>query len=156
MWLLLLKDFRFWLLSALLVAGATAGVQTLRLGKAKAELVAFVSQTAAAGEAQKAANALTAYNDLKRKEKADEENRRTVAALRASVERLRSDFRPGGGAAAPAPAGSKCPDGQACFDRAEYLRADGVFVEEARGIADSCTAMNIDLDTAKRWAQDPR
>lgn len=129
-------------------------VQTKRLGETRAEHAAYVATVTAEAERASRENALRAMRELRAKERADEENARTVAALRARVERLRRESPAvSGGAAAPAPAASKCPDGQVCFDAAEYQRAYGVFAAGARAVADSCTEMIADLDTAKGWAR---
>lgn len=101
-------------------------------------------------------NEARAKADKERKEQADAENARTRAADQRTIAGLRAaaakrDSR--GGSAAAAPAGSKCPDGLTCFDRAEYQRALGEFDSEARRGADEGTAVTADLNTAKRWAQ---
>ena len=95
-----------------------------------------------------------AASDRQAKEKADEENKRTIADLRADIKRLR---RPAsGGSVSANPAGSRCPDGQVCYDKALYQRADGIFVAGARGLADESSEIAADLATAQVWAKDIR
>ena len=126
-------------------------VQTLRLGTCKAEFATFVGGVDALGKAAEKASQDKAMRDKLFKENADAENTRTVAALRATVKRLR-DASPSGSFVPAAPAGASRPD-LACFDRAEYQRADGGFTEGARGLADEGTAATVNLNTAKDWAR---
>ncbi len=51
-----------------------------------------------------------------------------------------------------APSGSKSPEGQACFDRAELQRAYGKLVEELRAIAAEGSEVEAALKTAREWA----
>ena len=66
--------------------------------KLDAQYQSFSQGVARLGEQAKAKNALQALNDLKAKERADEQNRRITAGLRADIKRLRDDrARAGGG-----------------------------------------------------------
>ena len=113
----------------------------------------FVGGVAAIGHAAEAANAKQALNDLKAKERADDENKRVTTALRVGIERMRHDRDSARSSIVPpAPAGSKCPDGQACFDRAELERTLRDYRSEVRGLVDEGSAVTVDLDTAKKWA----
>lgn len=120
------------------------------------EFSQFKGGLAALGlEAEKRAKA-QADKDKADKEKTDDENKAARARDAATIARLRSDAAARdsrGGSVSPAPGGSKCPDGQTCFDRAEYQRALGEFDSEARRGADEGTSVTTDLDSAKRWAQ---
>ena len=137
----------------ILALGGLVWLQTSRLDDLRAEYEQFKGGVEALGRAAKDAAAAKEAEDKKRKESADAENAKTVAALNSRIAGLRKQLSTSGGSLSPSPAGSRCPDGQTCFDRAEYQRADGDFVAEARGLADEGTAVTADLDTAKRWAQ---
>lgn len=97
-----------------------------------------------------------AATDKAKQEAANAENDRSLGALRSDLARLRADALardPRGGSMSPAPAGSKCPDDQTCFDRALYQRAVGEFDSEARSGADEGSQVTVDLNSAKLWAQ---
>lgn len=106
----------------------------------------------AIGEAQAAKTAAIKDADRKRKELADEENEHDLAVLRGTIARLRAD-RADRSIVPAAPAASKCPDGQACFDRAELQRALERYRDAVRGLADESSEVAVQLDTARRWAQ---
>ena len=136
--------------------GIALKVQTARLDHCKAEYAAFVAETKRLGEeAQRKAKETEAKN-LKAKEIADADTTKLRTDNAALARRLRQSTRAGGGSLSPAPAGSKCPQGQTCFDTAEYQRADGIFVTGARKLADEGTAVSIDLNTARKWADTVR
>ena len=119
----------------------------------KCESAMTFAQKAAilAEDAKKKAEARAA-DDRKAKEKADAENERTIAGLRADIKRLRKPTALGGSMSAN-PAGSRCPDGQVCYDKALYQRTDGIFVAGARGLADEGSEIAVDLATAQVWAK---
>lgn len=78
-------------------------------------------------------------------ERQNEENTRRSTALERELARLRGGpvfTLPG------APAGSKCPEGAVCFDRAQFFGEYGKFRTEIREIAGQCSKVAIDLDTA--------
>lgn len=140
------------------------GIQTGRLALAqrevatlKNEFAAFKGGVAALGEKAKADALAKQTADKERKDKADAENKRTADALRADIERLRLERDRANRRLLPAaPSGSKCPEGQACFDRAELEREIRGRMDEVRAelrkLVDEGSAVTIDLDTAKRWA----
>lgn len=146
------------LLLALAVAG-DALLAKLYVG-AKADVAriqqaydSFVAQERALGEKAKAEAEATKKADIVAREKADAENAAAVARLNTTIGELRHQRDSARSAfLSAAPAGSKCPQGQACFDRAEFERAYGGLVKELRGLADEGTAVTTDLNTAKRWA----
>lgn len=126
------------------------------LAIARDRYTSFVAATKKAGDDQNKEAEKKRLEDEKRKKEADDENSRkhaadalTIAGLRATAAKRNS----GGGSVSPAPTGSKCPEGQTCFDRAEYQRAIGDFDSGARRIADEGTAVTADLDTSKKWAK---
>ena len=112
----------------------------------------FKSQVATAGmEAQAKAKAQAAA-DKRAKEQADNENQKTITSLRTDIKRLR-DSSARGSYVPAAPAGAVRP-GLACFDRPQLERAIRDLVAEVRGLVDEGSETTVDLDTAKRWAQD--
>ena len=113
----------------------------------------FVAQVKVEGERSEAeAKARTAAEKLS-KEQADAENKKSAAANAASIAELRHQRDSARRAfLSSSPPGSVCPDGQACFLKADFERAYGKLVADLRGIADQGTAVTIDLDTAKKWA----
>lgn len=154
------------LILVILLALATAGdaiLAKLYVG-AKEDLATmtqkfngFVAQVKVAGNKQEAEAKAKMMADKLAKDTADAENAATVSRLNGTIGRLRADAdRARGGLLPAAPAGSRRPD-LACFDRAEYQRADGIATEKlyrgARGLADEGTAATVALDTGKRWAQ---
>lgn len=90
--------------------------------------------------------------DEKRKEESDVENVRLRAALDAATRRLRdarasSSFVPPAAPNAPSPA-------DATFQRAELERALRTLDSGIQELVDEGSKAVIDLDTAKRWAQE--
>ena len=137
-------------LIALLTLGI--GVQTKRLESCKSDHAAFVATVKAEGEAAKAKADAQALEDKQRKEKADAKNRIAIAGYRNTIKQLRESANTSGGSMSSNPAGSRCPEGQVCYDKSEYQRADGIFVKGARGLADEGSQIAIDLSTAQEWA----
>lgn len=141
-----------WVAGAAIGFGGAWTVQGWRLDALKSEYSSFKGGVAALGEQAKAANAKIALGNLKAKERADEENLRTTATLRADIERLRHDRDSARGSFVPAaPAAARRPD-LACFDRDELESAIRELVVEVRGLTDQGDAATLDLNTAKRWA----
>lgn len=150
-------------IGALVIALLLYGyIETLRLerdhaykveAQAKADLLLFKTEVAALGKkAESDKNAKEAADQLK-KEKADAENSAALAVLAGDIKRLRDERDSRASTIPERPAGSKCPDGQACFDRAELERALRDYRSEVRRLVDEGAAVTIDLNTAKRWAQ---
>lgn len=123
--------------------------------KVVAEFTQFKVATKAVGDAREAETARINKLNKDNKEKADAENKRRAAAMRADIERLRNERDSARSSfLSQPPAGSVCPDGQTCVDRAEYLAAYRALVERLRAIGDQGTEVTNDLDTAKIWAKD--
>lgn len=112
----------------------------------------FEAATEAFSVAAKQHSEQVAKADKLRKEKADAENKRTINNLRADVKRLRDERTRGGGLSAPAPS-AESPD-RICFDPAKLSGALRKFDEGVLGIVAECSEAVINLDTAKRWAQE--
>lgn len=117
----------------------------------KERFEAYKGQVAAVGKAQEERTAARVALDNLLKEEADEDNRAAHARLQSAIGELRRE-RARRSIVPAAPAASKCPDGQACFDRTELERAIEHFRDGVRGLADEGSAVMIDLDTAKEWA----
>lgn len=139
--------------AAILLLGFALKVQTDRLRAVQAEYGQFKGGVEALGAAAADAAAKKEKDDRERKEKADAENLKTIAALRADVKRLR-DARSGSSFVPGPAAGASRPD-LACFDRAELESALRRFDQELQGIVDEGSAATVDLNTAKVWAQSP-
>ena len=141
---------------ATVAAANWARVQTEKRAEVEGKFNSFKADVDEKGKVAAKAAKDKEDQDRKRQEKADAENDRTITDLRARIARLRE--QPGsnfsGGSMSPAPAGSRCPETQTCFDRAEYQRTDGAFVKGARGLADEGSEVEADLNTARLWAQD--
>ena len=169
---LLLGNWRLVLLGVLVLA---IGVQTWRLDRAQtreasiqAAFDKFKGGVAALGAKAQEEALRKEAEDKAKKEKADAENKqsqdllqRDNALIRADRDRLRRERDAARGRSVPeAPAGSKCPDGQACFDRAilegalqEHRARIRGRLDEAGGLLEEGSALEADLNTAKRWAQ---
>lgn len=135
-WLKLL-DPRIWIALALVVVTTAVLGYTYHLGGEgpRAELAAKVKAEQAA-----------ALQRMKNVERTNEENDRRTAALNARLAEL---LRKPPADLGPAPAGSRCPEGQLCFDGPEFTRARGEFYSEVRQIAGEGTKVGIDLGSAK-------
>ena len=131
------------------------GRATAKYDRLNAEYNQFKGGVEMAGRLAKVAADKQALADRQAKEKADEENRTALAAANARIAKLRAlaaQRNSRGGSVSAAPAGSHCPDGQVCFDRAEYQRAVGEFDSGARRLADEGAKVTVDLNTAREWA----
>jgi hypothetical protein len=148
--------------AALVVSAAAGawwihGIDQKKYDKLNAEYASFQGGVAALAEDARQRAARTDATNARNKERADEENRKRAIAVAATVRKLRADADDARRRfLSEAPAGSKCPDGQVCFDAAEFERAHGDLVARVRAGADEGTAMTLDLDTAKAWARDVR
>lgn len=136
-----------------LIAAAIYGFGWLQ-GAHREQLKAakFEAATEALGVAAKQHAEQVAKADKLRKEKADAENKRTINNLRADVKRLRDERTRGGGLSAPAPS-AESPD-RICFDPAKLSGALRKFDEGVLGLVEGCSESVINLDTAKKWAQE--
>lgn len=132
--------------------GVACKVQTSRLEALRAEYEAFKAKVEVLGQAAKKAAEAQEAADRLRKEQADAENKRSTDALLADIKRLR-DARSGRRIVPPSPVASKCPDGQACFQRAELEQSLRDYRSGIRGLVDEGSAVTVDLDSARRWAQ---
>lgn len=141
--------------AAVVIAGLLIAVkvQSARLDSVKSEYATFKAQVEANGRIAEANARAQEAKDKQNKEKADAENKRTTDSLRVAIKRLRDANDTSGGSMSGNPPGSRCPDGQTCFDTALYRGADGEFVKGARGLADEGSQVETDLNTARSWAQ---
>ena len=124
-----------------------------KLDKAVAEHNQFKGGVAALGEAAKTAAAVKALQDIKAKERADENTKRNLERSRSDIARLRADAdRARGGRLPAAPAGSGCPAAWVCYDRAALERADRARRDSIRSAADRGTEVEINHREAVEWA----
>ena len=138
--------------AALLIAGLgiVVKVQTSRLEAVTAEYTTFKADVKAMGElAQKVADAQKAV-DKSKKEKADANNAKTVAALADTIKRLR-DERTSSSLLPPASPDSRNPE-VVSFDRTQLDGALSGFVEGAANLIVEGSKAVVDLNTAKQWA----
>lgn len=123
-----------------------------KLDKVTADFNQFKGGVAALGREAAARNAKTALNDIKRKERADEENARRTAALAAAVAKLRADAdRTRGGFVSALAAAARRADKAEEFG-AKFERAYRELVQEIRAVGDDGDKAVTDLDSAKEWA----
>jgi hypothetical protein len=136
---------------AILVLVGAVKVQTSRLESCKQEFEAFQTKVRTLGELQEAETKRKDAANAAAKEKADDQAKRRRAADAAIIRSLR-ESRPGSSVVPAAPATSSRPD-LACFERFDYQRTTGEFIEAVRGLADEGSAATLSLDVAKEWAQ---
>jgi hypothetical protein len=134
-------------LFALMSAGLW--IQTKRLER----YASFAASVKAEGEAAKARAKQRELQDFLNKERADGAYMVEIDGLRDRLKRLRSGAGGGGNAVPASPGGSSCPQGQACFDRAELERALRGLLAEVRGIVDEGSQIEAALKTAREWAR---
>ena len=149
-----------WTAAALILVAVAGGAayamhshDQVKYDALKTEYDTFKGGVAALGEQAKAAAALQALNDLKKRERADDENKRTHTADVNTILRLRAQLDSARGSYVPAAStGAARPD-LACFDRAALESALRELVTEVRGFVDEGAAATVDLNTAKLWEQ---
>jgi len=127
-------------------------VHTNRLESVKREYAAFVATVKAQGEEQLRRNKETIARDLKAKERIDAENRRLRSNLATRDLQLRQSRADAGYVPAASP-GSASPD-RAAFDRSELDGAIRQLDASVSGLIAEGDQARIDLDTARRWAQE--
>jgi len=140
---------------AIFGAGAYAEHKRMqpKLDKVTNEYNQFKGGVAALGQAAKTAAAKKALEDLKAKERADENAKRNTDRNRTDIARVRDAADRARGSGVPAaPPGSACPAAWVCFDAAAYERATGERRAEVRRIADKGTQVEIDHNEAIDWA----
>jgi len=149
---------KLWAVALILIAVFGAGWRIngnrwdAKYQKLDGEYQQFKGGVAALGQEAKTRNAVITLDNLKAKERADEEHTRQHGLDVSTIGRMRHDRDSAGGGTVPAaPAGSARPD-LACFDREALKSAYGRLVERVRGGADEGTAATIDLNVAKVWA----
>ena len=121
----------------------------------------FRGAVEAAGRAQNERTAERVKGDKARKEASDASYQVALTALGNDLGRLLNTPRPGIRVLPPSPAGSRCPDGQRCFDRGEFdsalrehqEREESIDEDAARLIGEGAT-LKLRLDTAVRWASE--
>lgn len=158
----LLLNWRVWAAAGIAVLMLAVYVQTVRLTACKAEYAKFVGGVEALGKAAQKAAQDKAMQDKLFKENADAENARTTDGLRADLDAARKRLRDerARGRTLSAPAATAASPDKTCFNPAllagAIQRLDegiGRFEEGVLGIVESGSQAVIDLDTARRWAQ---
>lgn len=141
------------LVLALIACANWARVQTEKRAEIEGRFTAFRAGVEERGRQAENDAKKKAEMDRKLQEAADAENRNTIADLRARIKRMRdTGANTSGGSLSTAPAGSRCPEGQTCFDTALYRGAVRGFIEEIRRLADEGAEIAADLETARKWA----
>ena len=138
------------LLGLAIGGGGAWHVQGLRLDAVQAEYKGFVTQVDATGKAaeKEAARVIAAGKEAK--QKADDENKVTIAQLNADIVRLRNS-RSSRGYVPSTPTSSDRPD-LACFDRGELEQAIRQLDDGVSGLLAEGDASALNLNTAKLWA----
>jgi hypothetical protein len=143
------------------VLGGGLWIQSSRLATCQKEYATFVANTKAAGEAADRANREREARELADKEKADADHKTAVAKLESDLKRMR-DSRPRSSITPKASPTTKRPD-LACFDRTlfdtalrEFEEALDRFLVETEELVGEGATRTLELDSAKRWAQDRR
>lgn len=142
------------LIAAILLAAALGlglKVQTAQLHSLQAEYADFKAGVKALGEQAERGKVARETVDQERKAKADVQNSRSLAALRADNERLRNS-RPSGSIVPSAAPGARSPE-TACFDRTLLDGAIRAFDSGASSLVGKGDEARVNLDGAKVWAQ---
>lgn len=149
----LLANWKLVAIGALIaILGAYGMTMRTQRDIARAEYSDYRRNVAVAAQAAAEQALQKTIEDEKKKEKADEENLRLRTALDATTRRLR-DAR---AASSFVPAAASCPSRpeSASFDRTLLERALRDLDSEVQGLVDEGSRAVIDLDSAKRWAQE--
>lgn len=133
--------------------GATVWYQAGQLREERAAFAKFKGSVEALGRAQEIAAAKTNLDNLKNKERADEEYRRRIDALGGALGRMRAERDRARGSFVPEAAPGAGGAAGACFDPALLERAIGELVGRVRGLAAEGDKAVIGLDVAKEWAR---
>lgn len=139
---------------ALWVQGARLDAAKQKLARVELEYKGFVSATRALGEQAKTRAKEQEIKDKKSKEVADVENKDLRRELDVRRIQLRNERARASTRIVPAPAAGAANPDRATFGRAELERALSGFVEEVEGLVGEGAAAVIDLNTARKWAQE--
>ena len=139
-------------LAVLLLLAATWGHGWMRgASHGEAKLAAFAADVRTEGVKAQAVADARADRDRQRKAASDASYEKALVVLGADIERMRR-ARAGSNPVPAAPAGSRCPEGWACFDRAELEQAIRRLDADVSGIVAEGDSIALKLDTAIRWA----
>lgn len=121
---------------------------------------AFETKVTAAGEAQNARAAQRAKDNKNLKKETDNAYKTKADKLRADNAALAKCLQVGAGCGfvrpGQQPVGSKCPDGQVCYDRAEFDAALRGFAADVARQVGQGDALKLKLDTAIEWVAKQR
>ena len=120
----------------------------------RGEFATFKTNLQALAETARRERAAQELADRQRKEKADEDHKKAVAALDARLGELRHQGDAARSAFLSAVAAATRRAETAEEFGANFERAYRKLVEDLRGIGNACTKAVADLDNAKGWAQD--
>lgn len=141
------------ILGATYIGGCVRGsqIENARTEKVQNEFSTFKLQVEAAGRSAQAAADERKKLDEQKAKASDESYAKALVALGSDIERMRrarsdTNYLP------PAPADTKCPEGWACFDRAELQQAIRRLDEGLSGITQESDSVRLRLETAIRWA----
>ncbi len=154
-----------WVLLTLL--GALLGSFFYGMHIESVKFAAFRAQVAVIGEAQNAKAAQKAKDDKALKKETDNvykvENDKLARDNAALGKRVREGAGSSYVSAGQQPAGSKCPDGQACFDAREFdaalresARGTQSFAEATVGLVGEGASVALKLDTGIAWVAEQR
>jgi len=137
-------------LAVITLVSGYAYIQTKRLEACKTEFQVFKSEVERLGNEAKVKSELINKQNLKLKEKADEELRK----LRISNADLSKRVRDNAGSSfVPRTEASTGKSDLACFDTEALDGAIKRFAERVTGITEQGQSAVTELDNAKRWAQ---
>ena len=152
-------------LGAISGGGTAWKIQAYRLGALQDRFDGFVARTRELGNVAEERKKTKEARDALRKLEADYENDNVHSRNVADIKRVRDSINPGSGLVFKGPGGARSFEAE-CYDRAgaesairglfaEIRQAVGDHVAEVRAIVDKGTQAVIDLNTARKWAQDP-
>lgn len=136
---------------AILGLGALVAVQKSRYEALKAEYEQFKGGVQALGLAAKKAAEAKEAADRRNKEETDALHQAAVDSLNADIRRLHSDSSRGRRLSLPTPATASAAG--TCFDAPGFASAIRSLDDGILGIAEVGAKAVVDLDAAKRWAQ---
>ena len=129
------------------------GRATVKFDRLNAEYNQFKGGVNALGTAAEQAAAKRKLLDIKAKEYADEDRIRKLAVAGRTIERLRRDADSARRSLlSAAPANSRCPEDQVCYDARAFERQRARHRDGVRRLLDEGTEVGIELDNAREWA----
>lgn len=129
------------------------GRDVVKYDKLNAEYNQFKGGVKSLGTAAEQAAQKQRLADMKAKEYADEERTRRLALAGSTIKRLRANAdRARGSGVSAAPANSRCPEDQVCYDARAFERQRARHRDGIRQLLDEGTQVEIDLGVGIEWA----